>query len=97
MIEAMRSLVQSHSVEIQSSETERKTPSARWQAYAELTKLRISIMVLVMFIVAGLIAAGPPVNLLQLFYASVGMLLIAASGNAMSKAVRNWLDTSPRT
>ena len=73
-------------------------PAARWRAYAELTKLRISVMVLFTFGVAGVIAAGLNVDLFTLFYATVGMALIASSGNAMNMYLERYTDfMMPRT
>jgi protoheme IX farnesyltransferase len=55
-------------------------------------------MVLVMFVVAGLIAAGTVVDPFQLFYASIGLILIAASGNAMNMYLERYTDfLMPRT
>lgn len=68
------------------------------KAYAELTKIKISVMVLFTFCVAGVLAAGMSVNLLTLFYATVGMLLIASSGNAMNMYLERYTDyLMPRT
>ncbi len=61
--------------------------TSRIPAYVELTKLRISVMVLITFIVAGVLAAeaaGVPLSLTLLLNALAGMFLIAASGNAMN-------------
>ena len=67
-------------------------------AYAELTKLRIGIMVLFTFCVAGVLAAGLSVDLLTLFYATIGMFLIAGSGNAMNMYLERYTDfLMPRT
>lgn len=67
-------------------------------AFAELTKIRISVMVLFTFCVAGVLAAGLDVDLLRLFYATVGMLLIASSGNAMNMYLERYTDfLMPRT
>ncbi len=79
--------------------TEKRTDWAAYMgAYAELTKLRIGIMVLFTFCVAGVLAAGLSVNLLTLFYATVGMFLIAGSGNAMNMYLERYTDfLMPRT
>ncbi len=75
--------------------------STRWSAYVELTKLRISIMVLVTFAVAAVLAAhavGAPISLLQFCGALAGMLLIAASGNATNMYIERYTDfLMPRT
>lgn len=73
-------------------------PAAHWRAYAELTKFRISVMVLFTFGVAGVVAAGLNVDLFTLFYATVGMALIASSGNAMNMYLERYTDfLMPRT
>lgn len=75
--------------------------SSRWQAYIELTKLRISVMVLITFAVAAVLAAhtaGQPIVPLTLFGGLVGMLLVAASGNAMNMYIERYTDfLMPRT
>ena len=74
------------------------TTSHRWRSYAELTKIRISTMVLFTFCVAGVMAAGVAVPLATLFWATVGMLLIASSGNAMNMYLERYTDyLMPRT
>ncbi len=77
-------------------------PVSNWReyasSYAELTKLRISVMVLFTFVVTGILSAGLSVNLLTLFYASLGMILIAGSGNAMNMYLERYTDVlMPRT
>ena len=79
-----------------------QTSNATWveyaKAYAELTKIRISVMVLFTFCVAGVLARGLSVDLLTLFYATIGMLLIASSGNAMNMYLERYTDyLMPRT
>lgn len=70
-----------------------KNQDSRWSAYVELTKLRISVMVLVTFVVAAVLAgAGGPISLPVLLGASFGMLAIAASGNAMNMFVERYSD-----
>ncbi len=82
-----------HSIRLQRTASE-----VRWRAFAELTKIRISVMVLFTFCVAGVIAGGLNVNLLLLFYATIGMLLIASSGNAMNMYLERYSDyRMPRT
>ena len=68
------------------------------QAYIELTKMRITVMVLVTFVVAAALAAQGVPNLWAMFYGSIGMLLVAASGNAMNMYVERYSDfLMPRT
>jgi len=72
------------------------TLSQRISAYVELTKLRISVMVLITFIVAAAMAA--PVSFSVLLWGSIGMLLIAGSGNAMNMYLERRSDLlMPRT
>ena len=75
--------------------------SSRLQAYVELTKLRISVMVLITFIVTGVLAAhaaGATISLSVLLSATLGMFLIAASGNAMNMYLERYSDfLMPRT
>ena len=66
--------------------------SAKLQAFAELTKLRISIMVLFTFCVAGVLAAGADVQIGTLACAAAGLLFIAASGNAMNMYLERYTD-----
>jgi protoheme IX farnesyltransferase len=81
-----------------SSTLPQSTTSHRWRSYAELTKIRISTMVLFTFCVAGVMAAGVAVPLATLFWATVGMLLIASSGNAMNMYLERYTDyLMPRT
>ncbi len=65
---------------------------SRLAAYVELTKLRISVMVLVTFVVAAVVAAGGAVSIPLLLSAMIGMLAIAASGNAMNMYVERYSD-----
>jgi len=80
------------------SATKQKT---RVQAYVELTKLRISVMVLLTFAVAAFLAAaeaGVGVSLTLFLGALFGMLAIAASGNAMNMYMERYSDfLMPRT
>lgn len=85
-----------------STNTYQHASKAGWlayaKAYAELTKIKISVMVLFTFCVTGVLAAGLSVNLLTLFYATIGMLLIASSGNAMNMYLERYTDfLMPRT
>jgi protoheme IX farnesyltransferase len=76
----------------------RSRPNARVSAYVELTKLRISIMVLVTFIVAAAIAASGLPDLSLLVFGTFGMLMVAASGNAMNMYIERYSDIlMPRT
>ena len=71
---------------------------ARIGAFAELTKLRISVMVLFTFVVAGILAAGLDFDPVRMLYATIGMFLIAASGNAMNMYLERYTDLlMPRT
>lgn len=73
-------------------------PDSRIQAYVELTKMRISVMVLVTFIVAAALAAEGMPNLSVMFWGSLGMLFVAASGNAMNMYLERYSDFQmPRT
>jgi protoheme IX farnesyltransferase len=65
---------------------------SRLAAYVELTKLRISVMVLVTFVVAAVLAAGGNLSVPVLFSAMIGMLAVAASGNAMNMYVERYSD-----
>ena len=65
---------------------------SRLAAYIELTKLRISVMVLVTFVVAAVLAAGGSLSIPLLLSAMIGMLAIAASGNAMNMYVERYSD-----
>jgi len=83
------------------SQTKQKT---RVQAYVELTKLRISVMVLFTFAAAAFLAAGTagavdqPMTVSLFLGALVGMLGVAASGNAMNMYLERYSDfLMPRT
>ncbi len=74
---------------------------ARIAAYVELTKLRISVMVLVTFLITVILTAATTVTLpgaatgipvSVLLCAMIGMLAIAASGNAMNMYVERYSD-----
>lgn len=75
--------------------------TTRVQAYVALTKLRISVMVLFTFAVAGILAAeavGATWTLGMMASALIGMLMIAASGNAMNMYIERYSDfLMPRT
>jgi len=76
---------------------------SRFQAYVELTKLRISVMVLFSFAAAFFLAAATTspdqtITFTLFFGAIVGMLAIAASGNAMNMYLERYSDfLMPRT
>lgn len=59
--------------------------------YVELTKPRISIMVLMTVLVAAFIA-GAGTHMWTVFNAMVGTLLIAASGSALNQYLERWSD-----
>lgn len=75
--------------------------NTRVQAYIALTKLRISVMVLFTFAVAAILAAeaaGVSWGWGMMGSALVGMLMIAASGNAMNMYIERYTDfLMPRT
>ena len=71
---------------------------SRVQAYVELTKTRITVMVLVTFVVAAALAAEGLPSLSVMFWGTLGMAFIAASGNAMNMYVERYSDfLMPRT
>ena len=76
-------------------------PRTRTQAYVELTKTRITTMVLLTFVCAAVLAgvsAGKPVEFGTLLCGVAGMLFIACSGNAMNMYVERYTDfLMPRT
>lgn len=68
------------------------------ELYLELTKPRISVMVLMTVLVAALVSGGLNTNLLIVINAMVGTFLIAASGSALNQYVERWSDFyMPRT
>ena len=95
----MSTLTEKPEIQLNSRSVDANT--SRWQAYVELTKLRISIMVLITFVVAAVLAAhaaGVSIALPQLLAALVGMFLVAASGNAMNMYLERYTDfLMPRT
>ena len=71
---------------------------SRMQAYVELTKMRISVMVLVTFVVAAALAADGMPQLSVMFWGTLGMLFVVASGNAMNMYLERYSDfLMPRT
>ncbi len=88
----------------QDASTDDPKQTSRVQAYIELTKLRISVMVLFTFAAAAFLAVGTAGSADQtmtvtLFLgALIGMLAIAASGNAMNMYLERYSDfLMPRT
>ena len=72
----------------------------RFSAFVELTKMRISIMVVLTFIVAAIISQPVFIfiNVGVLFWGTLGCLLICFSGNAMNMFVERKTDSlMPRT
>jgi protoheme IX farnesyltransferase len=84
-----------------STETTQTAETSRVGAYLELTKMRISVMVLLTFAVAAVLeatVAGIPVAWSGLYWGLLGMLLVAASGNAMNMYIERYTDfLMPRT
>lgn len=77
--------------------TSLEQPSRR-EAYLELTKMRISVMVLFTFAVPAILEAGSDLNVMVLLSAMAGMLLLACSGNAMNMFIERYTDfLMPRT
>ena len=70
----------------------------RMPAYVELTKMRISIMVVLTFIVAAIVSQPGFIDVPILFWGTIGCLLICFSGNAMNMYVERKTDLlMPRT
>jgi len=90
-----------------SAPTETETPLAnaeadsssdRLSAFLELTKMRISIMVVLTFIVAAIISQPQFINPMLLLWGTIGCLLVCFSGNAMNMFVERKTDSlMPRT
>ncbi len=64
----------------------------RRAAFWELTKPKISAMVLISIVVSGLVAASGTPGLWPLLHVAVGMFLVAASGNAMNMYLERYTD-----
>lgn len=83
------------------SDSTTATEGSRLQAYFELTKMRISVMVLITYAVAGILAAvttGASLAGGVLLAGMIGMLLVAASGNAANMYIERVSDyLMPRT
>lgn len=72
--------------------------SSRWAAYFELTKPRISMMVLITVVVAAILGGPTWPGLIVLLNAAVAIALIAASGNAFNMYLERYTDfLMPRT
>ena len=78
------------------TETTQPKTATRTQAYVELTKTRITTMVLVTFVCAAIVAsvaAGEPsIDYGKLLAGFIGMLFIACSGNAMNMYIERYTD-----
>ncbi len=80
------------------SELATLTTRQKWLAYLELTKPRISVMVLLSIVAAAFVAAGGLVPLGPALHVAIGMFLVAASGNAANMYVERHTDfLMPRT
>lgn len=74
------------------------TAKQRWLAFVELTKPRISVMVLLSIAAAAVVAAGGSPGFWPVFNVAVGMLFVAASGNAANMYLERHTDfLMPRT
>lgn len=82
-------------------ETKESEPRTRVQAFVELTKMRISVMVLLTFATAAILAAvvvDTKIDAGVMICGLIGMLLIASSGNAMNMYIERYSDfLMPRT
>lgn len=84
--------------ELNLAESQTLETSSRWAAFWELTKPRISTMVLVSIVVGGVVAAGGSPGIWPLLHVAIGMFLVAASGNAMNMYLERYTDPlMPRT
>jgi heme o synthase len=91
-----------------SAELAQATDHSRVQAFFELTKFRISVMVLLTFAVAAILesalldsslhAASTSLSWNSLVWGMIGMLLVAASGNSTNMYLERYTDfLMPRT
>jgi protoheme IX farnesyltransferase len=91
----------SSNVDLLMSDSATAAEGSRLQAYFELTKMRISVMVLITYAVAGILAAvttGVSLSGSLLLAGMLGMLLVAASGNAANMYLERFTDyLMPRT
>lgn len=80
---------------VESSEVQ--TPSML-RDFIELSKPRISVMVLLTVAVAGLVSAPAVANLTTLIHGMIGLLLVSASGCALNQYLERYVDwLMPRT
>lgn len=84
-----------------SEELSRATDHSRVGAFFELTKFRISVMVLLTFAVAAILEsafASSSLGWNSLIWGMIGMLLVAASGNSTNMLLERYTDfLMPRT
>lgn len=66
---------------------------SKWRAYVELTKPRITTMVLITVGVAAYVAAPEGSNLIRILNAMIGTFLIAASGSAFNQYIERYTDS----
>lgn len=66
---------------------------SKWRAYVELTKPRITMMVLITVGVAAYVAAPEGSNLVRILNAMIGTFLIAASGSAFNQYIERYTDS----
>lgn len=78
-------------------ENRTKTRSRFWD-YLELTKPRLSVMVLVTVAVAGYLSSmfQPGVDAWRIVHAVIGTFMVAASGSALNQYIERWLDARMR-
>lgn len=75
-----------------------KSESTVYSDLAQLTKPRISVMVLMTVAVAGLLAAAGTPNLWMVLHVTIGVLFVSASGSAMNQYLERYTDfLMPRT
>ena len=83
------------------TKSETHPTKSRTQAYVELTKMRITVMVLLTFACMaflGAITVSSSIDISSMCCGLVGMLLIASSGNAMNMYLERYSDfRMPRT
>jgi protoheme IX farnesyltransferase len=84
-------------LELAETRTIEKT-GGRWAAFWELTKPRISAMVLISIVASGVVAANGVPGFWPLLHVAIGMFLVAASGNALNMYLERYTDPlMPRT
>lgn len=75
-----------------------KTRDSSWRAFFELTKPRISMMVLITVVVAAILGSPTWPGLIVVLNAAISIALIAASGNAFNMYIERYTDIlMPRT